>query len=88
MVVRTYWFIKLVFPTPLSPRIITYIGIVLEKKTGGTGVRTLWEHTLSKTFFRDAMAVEGLKSLSYKVDSSGGHKKYKRVGKYDSVYRE
>lgn len=28
-VVRTYWFIKLVFPTPLSPSMITYITMAL-----------------------------------------------------------
>jgi len=53
---RTYWFIKLVFPTPLSPKMMTCqrvsatIPHSIIDLSGGPE-----RHTLSKTFFLDAM---------------------------------
>ncbi|RJE22700.1 hypothetical protein PHISCL_04961 [Aspergillus sclerotialis] len=52
----------------------------------GAAGRARWEHTLSKTFFRDVMAVEEMGRLTYKVVASGGHQSIIRVVKYDRVY--
>jgi hypothetical protein len=46
---RTYWFIRLVLPTPLSPRIMTCI------RQRGTASRTSAATTLRRTFFLEAI---------------------------------
>ena len=47
---HTYWFIKLVLPTPLSPKMMTYDYTVSESK----GYPIVWS-TLRRTFFREAI---------------------------------
>lgn len=47
----TYWFIKLVFPTPLSPRMMTWVEALMFSFLKAT----LERHTFKRIFFRDAM---------------------------------
>lgn len=56
MRLHTYWFIKLVFPTPLSPRMITCVltlAYVVSNKASAS-------HTLRRIFFLEAI-------LTYRV---------------------
>jgi hypothetical protein len=61
--VRTYWFIRLVLPTPLSPRIMTYRNQVCElNHPGQEALKHMFVRhirTFRRTFFREAMAGAG-----------------------------
>lgn len=54
--IRTYWFIKLVLPTPLSPRMITYS---LSDCHATRDSRSSEEQTFRRTFLREDMMCDG-----------------------------